>query len=339
MHYIVWLTLTLTKSLQKNKLVKILQCMFCFWTPIIRYLAMEKFCTPHLSSLLFRCKAVGYICWAFSTFSSLQHFCSSITVLSLETQTGSKASPGSTVISSLVLCNEIGQDCVNVSRGGSVLVSFSHHVLTRCDWIKLQAIKAISSLLLIWTSKQQWGILFCFILLPPTVKFLWPAPHNSTWNIKHLLISWIWSSLIYSTAQMSYLLFLKWALRIHQVYPSASLILCWGNMPAIHSETERAAVIAVLSCTQHVTVRGCPVSLVRSWGNQRALTFWPELSVSSLEAFGHWLYSTWLGTGQHFDSCYQFFMHQVHMAAFFLVGLAKANIPVTTTVPYIILYY
>ncbi len=91
-------------------------------------------------------------------------------------------------------------------------------------------------------------------------------------------------------------------------------------MPAINSKTERSAVIAVLSCTQPVTVRGCPVSLVRSWGNQRPLTFWPELSVSILEAFGH---GTWLGTGQHFDCCQQFFMHQVHVAAFILIGLAK----------------
>ncbi len=48
--------------------------------------------------------------------------------------------------------------------------------------------------------------------------------------------------------------------------------------------------------------------------------FWPELSVSILEAFGH---CTWLGTGQHFDYCQQFFMHQVHVAAFIWIGLAK----------------
>lgn len=206
--------------------------------------------------------------------------------------------------------------CPGVAVGS--YLSLSHHVLTRCNWIKLQAIKAISSLL-IWTSKPQWGILFCFILLPPTVRFLWPAPYNSALNIKYLLIGWSCSSLMYST-DIIFSILEAGIIGIHQVYPSASIIICWGNVPAINSKTERATVITVLSCTQPVTVRGCPVSLVRSWGNQWALTFWPELSVSILEAFGH---CTWLRTGQHFDCCQQFFMHQVHVAAFFLIGLAK----------------
>lgn len=156
-----------------------------------------KFSAIHfnLNAYLVRCKAFGYSWWAFrSMFHSLQSFCSFIALsFPQKLRQGARPSPGSTVISSLVLHNEIIQDCVSVSSGGSVLVYLT---VTPCPdqvWL-YKATHNKSCLFLIhlsiWTSKQYPGI---------SAHSFWSAPHSSALHLKYLLIAWNCTSFMYST--------------------------------------------------------------------------------------------------------------------------------------------